>query len=79
MVGFLSQIGWVGDNQNTTPAPRIQMEKIFVDVDTNGGNGGETFIWEAFMQWLFGDALLHSKIPHITRVVEKTVESFRCV
>ena len=34
MVGFFSQIGWVGDNQNTTPEPRILMEKIFVDVDT---------------------------------------------
>ena len=74
MVGFLSQIGWVGDNQNTTPAPQILMEKIFVDVDTDGGNGGGIFVWEAIMEWLLGDALLHSKIPHRTRVAEKIVE-----
>ncbi len=67
-------VSWVGDNQNTPPAPRIQMEKIFVDVDTNGGNGGEIFVWEAIMEWLFGDALLHSKIPHRTPVIEKTIE-----
>ena len=73
MVGFMSQIGWTEDN-SSTPNKKISMEKIFVDVDTNGGNGGETFVWEAIMEWLFGDALLHSKIPHRTRVVEKTVE-----
>ena len=75
MVGFLSQIGWSGDNSNiNTPEPRIKMEKIFVDVDTNGGNGDGTFIWEAIKEWLFGDALLHSKIPHRTPILEKTVE-----
>ena len=74
MVGFLSQIGWIGDNDNVTPEPRIQMHKIFVDVDTNGGNGGEVFIWEAIMEWLFGDALLHSKIPHRRPVIEKIIE-----
>lgn len=73
IVGFMSQIGWTEDN-SSTPNKKISMEKIFVDVDTNGGNGGETFVWEAIMEWLFGDALLHSKIPHRTRVVEKTVE-----
>ena len=74
MVGFLSQIGWIGDNDNVTPEPRIQMHKIFVDVDTNGGNGGEVFIWEAIMEWLFGDALLHSKIPHRRPVIETIIE-----
>ena len=75
MVGFLSQIGWIGDNPDIdTPEPRIEMEKIFVDVDTNGGNGGETFIWEALVEYVFGDALLHSKIPHRTPVIEKTIE-----
>ena len=73
MVGFMSQIGWTEDN-SSTPNKKISMEKIFVDVDTNGGNGGETFIWEAIMEWLFGDALLHSKIPHRTPVIEKTIE-----
>ena len=50
------------------------MEKIFVDVDTNGGNGGETFVWEAIKEWLFGDVLLHSKIPHRIPVIEKIIQ-----
>lgn len=57
MVGFLSQIGWIGDNNVNTPAPRIQMEKIFVDVDTDGGNSILS--------------RLHSKIPHRTCIVQK--------
>lgn len=73
MVGFMSQIGWTEDS-SSAPNKKISMEKIFVDVDTNGGNGGETFVWEAIMEWLFGDALLHSKIPHRTPIVEKTIE-----
>lgn len=74
MVGFLSQIGWVGDNPSTTPAPRVQMEKIFVDVDTDGGNGGGIFVLEAIMEWLLGDALLHSKIPHRIPVIQKIIQ-----
>jgi len=69
----MSQIGWT-DNIGNTPNKKIPMHKIFIDVDTNGCNGGETFVWEAIVEVLFGDALLHSKIPHRTRVVEKTVE-----
>ncbi len=75
MVGFLSQIGWIGDNDNVEiPEPKIQMEKIFIDVDTDGGNGGETYIWEAIAEWLFHNKLLHSKIPHRIKVMEKTIE-----
>ena len=75
MVGFLSQIGWIGDNNNvSTPEPKVQMHRIFVDVDTNGGNGGESFVWEAIMEWLFDDVLLHSKIPHRIPVIEKTIQ-----
>lgn len=50
------------------------MEKIFVDVDANGGNGGETFIWEALMEWFGDNVLLHSKIPHRIPVAEKIIE-----
>ena len=57
MVGFFSQIGWIGDKLNTTPTPRIQIEKIFVDVDTDGGNS------------IF--SRLHSKIPHRTCILQK--------
>ncbi len=58
MVGFLSQIGWIGDNPDiNTPEPRIQMEKIFIDVDTNGGNGNGIPGFEVLN-------LLHNKIPH---------------
>lgn len=56
MVGFLSQIGWtetIGDS----PDKRIQMEKIFIDVDTNGGNSLLS--------------LLHNKIPHRVCIMKK--------
>ena len=75
MVGFLSQIGWVGDNPDADKSePRIQMERIFVDVDTNGGNGDEIFIWEALKDWAYGNALLHNKIPHRIPVIQKVIE-----
>ena len=74
VVGFLSQIGWGSLNEVGFLNKKISMEKIFVDVDTNGGNGGKTFVWEAIMGWLFGDALLHSKIPHRIPVCEKVKE-----
>lgn len=65
MVGFLSQIGWIGDNPDiNTPAPRIQMEKIFIDVDTNGGNGNEIPGFEVLN-------LLHNKIPHRDDVIKQ--------
>ena len=74
MVGLLSQIGWVGDSVDVnTPAPRIQMEKIFIDVDTNGGNsldGG--FVWE--LLYGFGREILHNKLPHRTIVCNKVIE-----
>jgi hypothetical protein len=57
MVGFFSQIGWIGDKLNTIPTPRIQIEKIFVDVDTDGGNSISS--------------RLHSKIPHRTCILQK--------
>ena len=69
----LQLIRWTEEG-NTSPNKRIQMEKIYIDVDTDGGNGGGVFIWEAIMEWLFGDALLHSKIPHRTPVIEKMIE-----
>ena len=73
MVGFLSQIGWIGDNNNVnTPEPRIQMEKIFVDVDTNGGNGGELFIWEVVNG--SGSEIFHNKAPHRYPVCDKVIE-----
>lgn len=67
MVGFFSQIGWVGDNQNTTPEPRILMEKIFVDVDTDGGNGNEIIGFEVLN-------LLHNKIPHRQKVIHQVLK-----
>ena len=65
MVGFLSQIGWIGDNNNVnTPAPLIQMEKIFIDVDTDGGNGNQIPGLEVLN-------LLHNKIPHRMDVIKQ--------
>jgi len=37
MVGFLSQIGWT-ENDGNLPNKKIQFEKIYVDIDTDGGN-----------------------------------------
>ncbi|MBE6780155.1 MAG: alpha/beta hydrolase [Ruminococcaceae bacterium] len=74
VVGFLSQIGWTGDKPFTIPYPKIEMEKIFVDVDANGGNGGETFIWEMILEGVLDDIILHSKIPHREDVINKIIE-----
>lgn len=61
MVGFLSQIGWTGDNPNANSTIKIiPMEKIFVDVDTNGGN----HVLDR----------LHNKIPHRECVAEKVCQ-----
>ena len=74
MVGFLSQIGWIGDNNNVnTSEPKIQMERIFIDVDTNGGNsldGG--FIWE--LLYGFGSEIFHNKAPHRIPICNKVIE-----
>ncbi len=68
MVGFLSQIGWTGDNPNVaTPQPKIQMERIFIVADTNGGNGDNIPIIEALF-------LLHNKAPHRIPILQKTYE-----
>lgn len=59
MVGFLSQIGWT-ETSGDSPDKRIQMEKIFIDVDTNGGNRLTS--------------RLHGKMPHRQRVIEKVYD-----
>ena len=62
----------IGDNPVVnTPAPRIQMEKIFVDVDTNGGNGGGIFIVEILPD---GSNIFHSKVNHRQPVCAKIIE-----
>lgn len=72
MVGFLSQIGWIGDNNNVnTPEPKIQMHRIFVDVDTNGGNGGGIFVVEILPD---GSNIFHSKVNHRQPVCAKIIE-----
>ena len=71
MVGFMSQIGWT-DNIGNTPNKKIPMEKIFIDVDTNGGNGGGVFIWEAVNG--LGSEIFHNKAPHRTPVCNKVIE-----
>lgn len=71
MVGFMSQIGWT-ENIGNTPNKKITMEKIFIDVDTNGGNGGGVFIWEAVNG--FGSEIFHNKAPHRTPVCNKVIE-----
>ena len=71
MVGFMSQIGWT-DNIGNTPNKKIPMEKIFIDVDTNGGNGGGVFVWEVANG--LGSEIFHNKAPHRTPVCNKVIE-----
>ncbi len=56
MVGFMSQIGWT-ETSGDSPDKRIQMEKIFIDVDADGNNGDGIIIFEVLN-------MLHNKIPH---------------
>lgn len=56
MVGFMSQIGWT-ENIGTSPKKKINMEKIFIDVDTDGGN------LEPIIR-------LHSKVQHRKKVMK---------
>ena len=75
MVGLLSQIGWTGDNPvSGLSIKRIPMEKIFIDVDTNGGNGDEIFVWEVVVAGEKGANILHSKINHRIPVCNKVIE-----
>ncbi len=62
VVGFLSQIGWT-ENSGESPNKRIQMERIFVDIDSNGGNGVDLQLFEMINH-------LHGKIPHRKKVME---------
>ena len=48
------------------------MEKIFIDVDTNGGNGGGVFVWEVANG--LGSEIFHNKAPHRTPVCNKVIE-----
>lgn len=70
MVGFLSQIGWT-ENIGAAPNKKIQMEKIFVDADTNGGNGGGVFVIEILPD---GSNIFHSKVNHREPVSDKVIE-----
>lgn len=67
MVGLLSQIGWTEDN-TSSPRKKIKMERIFIDVDSNGGNGGNVPVIEMLN-------MLHVKIPHRTDIMSR-VNSF---
>ena len=73
MVGFMSQIGWKEDGEDS-PSKKVRMERIFADVDTSGGNGGEVFIWEAIGPGQFGNNILHTKMPHREAVFRKIDE-----
>ena len=63
MVGFLSQIGWT-EGLGEKPAKTIEMEKIFLDFDTNGGNGQNVPGIEALFT-------LHNKMPHRETIMEQ--------
>ena len=59
-IGLLSQIGWTEDNFSSSPSKKIFMERILVDVDTDGGNNIAS--------------RLHSKIPHREQVINKIID-----
>ena len=71
MVGLLSQIGWT-ENSGSEPNKKIQMERIFIDADTDGRNGGGVFIWEVAIE--NGAKILHNKIHHREPVCNKVIE-----
>ena len=63
IVGLLSQIGWT-EGYSEKPSKTIKMEKIFLDFDTNGGNGNNIPGLEMF-------DMLHNKAPHRTCIMEQ--------
>ena len=66
MVGFLSQIGW-SEGSGASPSKKINMYKIFIDVDANGGNGGDIPLIE------LAD-MLHTKINCRIPVCDQVVK-----
>ena len=64
VVGFLSQIGWTMNN-STSPEKRIEFEKVFINIDTDGGN------------MMLGGEHLHGKMPHRREVANKIIEYLR--
>lgn len=60
MVGFMSQIGWTEKDDLDIPSKKINFYKIFVNIDTDGGNG----ILDLF----------HSKMPRRKTVTNKVIE-----
>ena len=63
MVGLLSQIGWI-ESIDQAPRKKVKMEKIYLDFDTDGGNGQNTVGVELLFK-------LHNKIPHRTKVMKQ--------
>jgi triacylglycerol esterase/lipase EstA (alpha/beta hydrolase family) len=66
MVGLLSQIGWT-ENDTASPNKKITMEKIFINVDADGGNGNNIPGLEMLN-------MLHNKAPHRTCIIEQVNE-----
>ena len=69
-VVLLSQIGWT-EKGTDIPNKRIPMRKIFVNVDTDGGNGGGIFIVEILPN---GSNIFHTKANHRQPVCDKVIE-----
>ena len=60
VVNFLSQIGWGTLNSTGTPIKKVIFEKIYVNIDTNGGNSLTSHF--------------HGKMTHRIDVIEKVKE-----
>lgn len=59
LVGFLSQVGWTEDSDLSSPSKKINFHKIFINIDTDGGNS----LLDRF----------HSKMPCRQAVTNKVV------
>ena len=60
VVGALSQLGWSDDDQDY-PKQKINIEKIFIDMEDNGWN----------LELIELANMLHNKIPHREAVMEQ--------
>ena len=38
LAGFLSQVGWTEDSDLNSPSKKVNFDKIYINIDTNGGN-----------------------------------------
>ena len=63
VVDFYSQIGWYGETTAGSPLKKVNMYKIFINIDSDGSDFTNNLI-----------SHFHGKMPHRTIVIEKISE-----